>query len=84
MSLVSDAEIDEAMRLTARLGGVYAEPAGATSVAGLARARLGGSAIAVASGSGLKDVEGALRSGGLPVDVPPDVDTVLELINAGD
>ncbi|MEE2752022.1 MAG: pyridoxal-phosphate dependent enzyme, partial [Myxococcota bacterium] len=64
MILVSESEIDEAMRMTARLGGVYAEPAGATAIAGLARARLGGSVIAVASGSGLKDVDGATRAGG--------------------
>ena len=82
MILVSESEIDEAMRMTARLGGVYAEPAGATAIAGLARARLGGSVIAVASGSGLKDVDGATRAGGPPVDVAPDVDLVLELLGA--
>ncbi len=80
MILVSDDEIEEAMRTTARLGGVYAEPAGATSVAGLAKARLGGSAIAVASGSGLKDVDGAMRAGGPPVDVPPDLAAVLDAL----
>jgi threonine synthase len=82
MILVSEAEIEEAMRVTARLGGVYTEPAGATAVAGLARAHLGGSAIAIASGSGLKDVDGATRAGGAPVDVPPNLDAVLQLLQA--
>ncbi len=70
MILVSDDEIDAAMRDTARLGGVYGEPAGVTAVAGLRKAHLGGSAIAVVTGSGLKDVVGAQRSGGDPIDVP--------------
>ena len=76
--LVSDAEIDEALRLTARLGGVYGEPAAAAAVAGLSKRRPGGSAIAVITGSGLKDVAGAQRAGGSPIDVPVDLAAVLE------
>lgn len=87
IALVSDGEIDAAMRATARLGGVYAEPAGAASVAGLARAasdgQLGGSALAVITGSGLKDVAGARRAGGDPVDVPPELEAVLEALDRG-
>jgi threonine synthase len=73
MILVSDDEIDAAMRDTARFGGVYGEPAGVTAVAGLRKAHLGGSAIAVVTGSGLKDVVGAQRAGGEPIDVSPDL-----------
>ena len=76
MILVSDEEIDAAMRDSARLGGVYGEPAGVTAVAGLRRAHLGGSAIAVVTGSGLKDVVGAQRAGGDPIDVPPELAAV--------
>ncbi len=81
MILVSDDQIDEAMRLTARLGGVYGEPAGATAVAGLAKAGLRGSAIAVVTGSGLKDVVGAQRAGGEPIDVPRSLDAVREALS---
>ncbi len=77
MVLVSDAQIDDALRLTARLGGVYGEPAAAAAVAGLRKRRPGGSAIAVVTGSGLKDVAGAQRAGGQPIDVPVDLSAVL-------
>jgi len=76
MVLVSDDEIDAAMRDCARLGGVYGEPAGVTAVAGLRKAWPGGSAIAVVTGSGLKDVVGAQRAGGEPIDVPPELGAV--------
>ena len=76
MILVSDAEIDAALRDCARLGGVSGEPAGVTAVAGLRKAHLGGSAIAVVTGSGLKDVVGAQRAGGEPIDVPRELAAV--------
>ena len=76
MVLVSDAQIDQAMRDAARLGGVYGEPAGVTAIAGLRQAHLGGSAIAVVTGSGLKDVAGAQRAGGEPIEVPPELAAV--------
>jgi threonine synthase len=81
MICVSDEEILQAMRWSARMGGVYGEPAGAAAVAGLARARPGGSAIAVISGSGLKDVEGARKAGGESVSVPPRLEAVIEALD---
>ncbi len=48
------------------------------SVAGLRQAVVDGivgrraTALAVLTGSGLKDVRAALRAGGAPVDLPPD------------
>jgi threonine synthase len=82
--LVKDDEIDEAMRQTARLGGVYGEPAAAASVAGLRRAvkdgAVSGSAVAVITGSGLKDVAGARRAGGDPIEVAADLGAVLEAL----
>jgi len=80
MVSVSDTAIEEAMRLTARLGGVYGEPAAATAVAGLADSEVQGSALAVVSGSGLKDVSGAQKAGGAPLDVPPELGRVIEIL----
>jgi threonine synthase len=79
---VSDTAIMEAMRLTARLGGVYGEPAGATAVAGLADSEVTGSVVAVVSGSGLKDVAGAQAAGGDPHDVSADLKSVFEILDA--
>lgn len=80
--LVSDHDIREAMRLTGRLAGVFAEPAAAAAVAGLGRAAREGivgrdeSAVVVVSGSGLKDVRRAIEAGGRPVRIRPDLDAV--------
>jgi threonine synthase len=79
---VSDDAIMEAMRLTARLGGVYGEPAGATAVAGLADPEVTGSVVAVVSGSGLKDVAGAQAAGGEPHDVSADLKSVFEILDS--
>ena len=88
MVLVSDGEIDAALRSTARLGGVYGEPAAAAAVAGLSRAvkegHVTGSAVAVITGSGLKDVAGAQRAGGEPIDVPPELGAVIEALERTD
>lgn len=79
---VSDDEIREAMRLTGRLAGVFAEPAAAAAVAGLARAaREGivgrGDEVAVLiTGSGLKDVRRAVEAGGSPIRVAADPQAV--------
>jgi threonine synthase len=79
---VEDGEIQEAMRVTGRLAGVFAEPAAAASVAGLARAVKEGiispraSTLAVITGNGLKDTRSALEAAPKPVDVPPDLSAV--------
>lgn len=78
MVSVSDAEILEAMRLTARLGGVFGEPAAVAAVAGLKRAAAAGlvasdaSALAVITGNGLKDVQSARQAVSAPIDLEPD------------
>jgi threonine synthase len=75
---VADDEILDAMHYTGRLTGVFAEPAAATAVAGLKRAVADGlvphtcRALAVVTGSGLKDVRAARRAVRNPFDVPPD------------
>ncbi len=79
MIAVSDEEILEAMRLTARLGGVFGEPAGVTGVAGLKKAIASGivkpneSAVAVITGNGLKDIHSAKQASGQAIDVEPEL-----------
>jgi len=83
---VSDEEIAEAMRATGRLAGVFAEPAAAASVAGVARAVREGviprraTALAVVTGNGLKDSRSALAAAPRPIDVPPDLEAVAEAL----
>jgi threonine synthase len=76
---VADDRIREAMRLLASTAGVFAEPAGAAGFAGLlelsARGKLAKSdrVVALVSGHGLKDTEGAMSAAtGSPVLVPAD------------
>jgi threonine synthase len=78
MISVSDDEILDAIQYTGRLAGLFAEPAASASIAGLKRAVAEGmvpaksSAIAVITGSGLKDVRAAQQAAGQPFDVQPD------------
>jgi threonine synthase len=75
---VSDDEILDAIVTLARRTGVFAEPAGAASFAGLRRlakeGRLqGDSAAIVVSGNGLKDVVSARRVAGEPIPIEPEL-----------
>lgn len=78
---VSDAQILEAMREAGRHG-VFAEPAAAASIAGICAARQAGalkssdSVVAIVTGSGLKDTDSALRAGGSPLKIAPDLDAL--------
>jgi threonine synthase len=75
---VEDEAILDAQRETGRRAGLFGEPAAAAALAGLKQAVADGivgrraSALAVLTGSGLKDVRAALRAGGSPVDLAPD------------
>jgi threonine synthase len=81
---VPDVAILEAMRETGRRAGVFGEPAGVAGLAGLRRAVEDGivgrreAALAVVTGSGLKDVRSAIRAAGEPVSLPPDDDALAE------
>ena len=83
---VSDEEILEAMRYTGRLTGIFAEPAAATSVAGLRRALAEGtvgrraSVAAVITGNGLKDVQSARAAVTHPFDIAPDGDGLPDIL----
>jgi threonine synthase len=83
MIAVSDEEILDAMRQTARLGAVFGEPAGVTGVAGLKKAVAQGiiksneSAVVVITGNGLKDIASAKKAVGQTIDIKPNL-SVLE------
>ena len=79
MIAVPDREILDAIRITARLGGVFGEPAGVAGVAGLRRGRDSGligsdeSVLVVITGNGLKDIDSARRAAGEPISIAPDI-----------
>ena len=76
---VSDDEILAAMRLLGRTEGVFGEPAGVTATAGVKRAVAEGiikpdeTVTVISTGSGLKDVNNALRAAGEPFLCEPDI-----------
>jgi threonine synthase len=78
MVAVPDEAILEALREAGRRAGVFGEPAGVAALAGLRAAVERGivsprqRALAVVTGSGLKDVRSAIRAAGEPVTLPPD------------
>jgi threonine synthase len=84
MVAVSDQEILDAMRSTARMGGVFGEPAGVVGVAGLKKAVAKGligrdsSAVVVITGNGLKDIQSAKQATGQPIDIEPKIE-ILEM-----
>jgi threonine synthase len=79
MIAVPDADILDAIRLTARLGGVFGEPAGVAGVAGLRKAIARGiigrdeSVLVVITGNGLKDIDSARRAAGEPISISPEI-----------
>ena len=80
--LVDDDAILQAILPLARLGSVFAEPAGATALAGLQTAVKhdlldpSETVVAISTGSGLKDVPAAMRIAGEPTVIPPTLDAV--------
>jgi threonine synthase len=84
MIAVPDDDILDAMRLTARLGGIFGEPAGVAGVAGLRKAVKEGivkrteSALVVITGNGLKDIQSARRAAGHELEIEPHLDAVRE------
>ncbi|MFC5277580.1 threonine synthase [Halorubrum rubrum] len=88
--LVSDEEILAAESLLGRTEGIYAEPAGATPVAGLRTAREAGivesgeSVVVVVTGNGLKDTESGMRAGGEVDGIDPAIGDVVERYGEGD
>ncbi len=87
MIAVADEEILEAIRLTARLGGVFGEPAGVTGIAGLKKAVAQGlvnrkeSALVVVTGNGLKDIQTARRAVGEDLRIRPTIESLAEALS---
>jgi len=80
MVCVSDDEILAAMKLMARSTGVFSEPAGAASMAGLIKARKAGiiagedEVVIICTGHGLKDIESARKAvGKREITIKPDM-----------
>lgn len=88
--VVGDDEILAAEKTLGSTEGIYAEPAGAAPVAGVRKALDEGivetdeTVVVVVTGNGLKDTESALRTGGEPRSVRPDLDDVVEIYGGGD
>lgn len=83
---VSDDEILNAMKILAQKTGVFGEPAGVTSFAGIMKMNelgmLSGSekVVSIVSGSGLKDIKSAARAAGKAAVVDPEIDEVKKVI----
>lgn len=82
MIAVDDGAILGAMRLAARSGGVFGEPAGVAGVAGIRKAvedniiKSNESVLAVVTGNGLKDIKSAQQAAGKEYLVEPEIDSV--------
>ncbi len=87
MIAVSDDAILDAIRLTARLGGVFGEPAGVTGTAGLKKAveqnivKSNETALVVITGNGLKDIQSAKRAAENEHLIEPTLDAVANVLN---
>ncbi|MFO0840316.1 MAG: threonine synthase [Phycisphaerae bacterium] len=85
---VTDEQIMEAVRLTGRLSGVFAEPAAAAAVAGIGEAVRRGllgtksNVVAMITGNGLKDTAGAMLAVGKPHEVAPNLGQVEQVVTA--
>jgi threonine synthase len=87
MIAVSDEEILDAMRMTARLGGVFGEPAGIAGVAGLRKAlekniiKSAETVLVVVTGNGLKDIQSAKQAAGHELWIDPTLDALTEALS---
>ena len=80
--IVNDEEILKAIPALARGSGVFAEPAGAASLAGVVKALSMGLVtrderiVILATGSGLKDIRATLQAVGKPKPIKPNLTAV--------
>ncbi|MGE5594296.1 MAG: threonine synthase [Betaproteobacteria bacterium] len=88
MVAVTDDEILRAMRLLGSTTGVFSEPAGAASLAGLIAAFEGGvidreeTVVIIATGNGLKDIANAERAAPPPIEVGPAIEELERVLGA--
>ncbi|MGI6586937.1 MAG: threonine synthase [Lutisporaceae bacterium] len=84
---VSDEEILAAMKLLAQKTGVFGEPAGVTSFAGIMKMKELGlikgdeRVVSIVSGSGLKDIRSAMKAAGKASCVEPDLADLKRILN---
>jgi threonine synthase len=82
---VSDAEILETIKFLAYHEGIFGEPAGVTSMAGLRKMAREGAVsrderiVCINTGSGLKDVDSALKAAGAGTTIEPTLEAVEKL-----
>lgn len=87
MTSVSDEEILDAMRLTARLGGVFGEPAGVAAAAGVRKAleqniiKSNESVLVVITGNGLKDIQSARQAAGSEHFIEPNIEALAQALS---
>jgi threonine synthase len=85
---VRDEEILEAIPLLARSCGIFAEPAGATSVAGLKKLSREGTIsgneriVCLVTGNGLKDVDTAMKIAGKTISIAPELSDLKKAVAA--
>jgi threonine synthase len=85
---IPDEEILKAQRLLARYEGIFVEPAGAASIAGLIKLFKNGLVkqddlvVCIATGHGLKDPDIVLRQFPKPVEVEADINTLMKLLSS--
>lgn len=88
MIAVSDEQILEAMRITARQGGVFGEPAGVAGMAGLQLAierkiiQSHETALVMVTGNGLKDIHSAQQAAGTAISIVPTLEALAEALDA--
>ncbi len=84
---VSDDEIIEAIKYLGSTEGIFAEPAGSTAFAGALKALKNGKiskddkVVIIVTGNGLKDVESAIKAGGKPLVINPDIESIKKALN---
>lgn len=84
---VTDEDILESMKILAQNTGIFGEPAGVTSFAGIRKmSQLGlfrgdETVISIMTGSGLKDIKSASLSCGRAISVNPDITELKDIIN---
>jgi threonine synthase len=84
---VSDEEILSAMKILAQKTGVFGEPAGVASFAGIMKMNELGllkgneKVVSIVSGSGLKDIKSAIKAAGKANVVEPNLEDVKRIVN---
>ena len=83
---VSDEEILSAIKYLGSTQGIFAEPAGATGFAGMLKALHEGKiskndrVVVIVTGNGLKDTDSAIKAGGEPIVINPNIEEVKKVV----